>query len=224
MSERGSQLIGFYNYSVILTYLGLTSAIVGMVQALEGSPRIAVLLLLVCGLCDMFDGSIARKCKRSEDAKCFGMQIDSLCDLVCFGVFPAIIGYSLVPTNVFTVGCMVFYVLAAVIRLAYFNVQETNRMAENAGKREYYLGLPVTSSALIMPAVTLITAIDKVQWVYIYPIALLLLGSAFIARFRVKKPYMFGLVALALAGLVVFYLVIRFGGQIACMKNYTALA
>lgn len=217
-------MIGFYNYSVILTYAGLVSAIVGMVSALESNPRAAVLCLLVCGLCDMFDGTIARKCKRSEDAKNFGVQIDSLCDLVCFGVFPAVLGYSLVPTNVFTVFCMVFYVLAAVIRLAYFNVQEINRVQNCEGKREYYLGMPVTSSALIMPAVALITAIETFKWVYIYPVAMLVLGAAFVTRFRVKKPYMIGLLVLALVGLAVFYLAFRYGGLIACMKNYTALA
>lgn len=217
-------MIGFYNYSVILTYVGLVSAILGMVQAMEGSLHLAVLHLLVCGLCDMFDGTIARKCKRSEDAKCFGMQIDSLCDLVCFGVFPGMIGYAIAPTNAFTLFCVCFYVLAAVIRLAYFNVQETNRMQENAGKREYYLGMPVTSSALFMPLVALATTINRLHWGYLYPVALLVLGTAFISRFKVKKPYILGLVILTLVGLVVFYLVIRYGGSITCMKSSTALA
>ena len=57
-------MIGFYNYSVILTYLGLGSAIGGIVLALDKQPKLAVLCLLVCGLCDMFDGTIARTCKR----------------------------------------------------------------------------------------------------------------------------------------------------------------
>ena len=86
-------MIGYYNYSVILTYFGLCCAVFGMTMALRGDVRLALLCLMVCGICDMFDGTIARKCKRSEDAKSFGIQIDSLCDLVCFGVFPAILGY-----------------------------------------------------------------------------------------------------------------------------------
>lgn len=222
--KEGFPLIGFYNYSVILTYVGLASAIMGMVQALEGEPRMAVIHLLICGFCDMFDGTIARMCKRSEDAKCFGMQIDSLCDLVCFGVFPAMLGYAMAPTNWFTIGCMIFYVLAAVIRLAYFNVQETNRMAENAGKREYYLGMPVTTSALFIPMVALATTVRHLHWDYLVPTALLILGVAFISRFKVKKPYIRGLAVLAIIGLIVVALVILYGGKMTCMKYSTALA
>ena len=157
-------MIGFYNYSVILTYLGLGSAIGGIVLALDKQPKLAVLCLLVCGLCDMFDGTIARTCKRSDDAKRFGVQIDSLCDLVCFGVFPAMIGWAIGPANWFTVVCMIIYVLAAVIRLAYFNVQEINREREDGGMRAYYEGLPVTSSALIMPIVIMAGVIAHVRW------------------------------------------------------------
>ena len=75
-------MIGYYNYSVILTYIGLASAVYGMVQAMSYNPRVAILCLMVCGLCDAFDGAIARTCKRTEDEKSFGMQIDSLCDLL----------------------------------------------------------------------------------------------------------------------------------------------
>lgn len=183
-------MIGFYNYSVILTYLGLGSAIGGIVLALDKQPKLAVLCLLVCGLCDMFDGTIARTCKRSDDAKRFGVQIDSLCDLVCFGVFPAMIGWAIGPANWFTVVCMIIYVLAAVIRLAYFNVQEINREREDGGMRAYYEGLPVTSSALIMPIVIMAGVITHVRWTYIYPITLLLMGAAFgFAHSREKALY-----------------------------------
>lgn len=218
------RLIGFYNYSVILTYLGLGSAITGIVLALERQPQLSVLCLLICGLCDMFDGTIARTCKRSEDAKRFGVQIDSLCDLVCFGVFPAMIGWAIGPESWFTVACMIVYVLAAVIRLAYFNVQEINREREDGGKRTYYEGLPVTSSALIMPIVIMAGVIAHVKWTYIYPITLLLMGAAFVSRIRVKKPYMVGLTVLAIVGLVVFVIVIRYGGNIVCTRSFTALA
>jgi len=212
--------IGFYNYTVVLTYIGLCSAVLGMYQAaVNGDLRSAVLCLLVCGLCDMFDGTIARTCKkRSNEAKIFGGQIDSLCDVVCFGVLPAVIGFSIAPRDFVTYICGAFFVLAAVIRLAYFNVQEITK-DENEGKREYYLGMPVTSAALLMPAVALVTALKNVTWVYLYPVCLAVLGVLFIARFKVKKPYMIGLIVLAAIGAVVFYLVIRYGSNITCMQS-----
>ena len=209
--------IGFYNYTVYLTYVGLASAIMGMMEACEGHYKFAILCLMICGLCDMFDGTIARSNKkRSMEAKWFGMNIDSLCDLVCFGVFPAFLGYCLCPVNVATMLGMIFYVLAAVIRLAYFNVQEITRDINE--KREYYLGLPVTSSALIMPATALITTLNKTAFAYLYPIVLVLVGVLFILKFKLKKPYMRSLIALAFVGLCVFFLAFKYGGNIVCMK------
>lgn len=216
--------IGFYNYTVVLTYLGLSSAVCGMFGALRHNYQMAVLCLLICGLCDMFDGTIARTCKkRSPEAVIFGGQIDSLCDVVCFGVLPAVIGFSLCPMDFFTIICCVFFVLAAVIRLAYFNVQEITK-DESEGKRTFYTGMPVTSSALIMPAVALITALDKVTWGYLYPLCLAVLGVLFIARFKVKKPYMVGLIILAAVGALVFYLVCRYGGNITCMQSVRGIS
>ena len=88
-------MIGFYNYSVILTYIGLASAVFGITQVMDGRQALPFLCLLLSGICDLFDGKIARSMKnRTEHEKVFGIQIDSLCDLVCFGVFPAVIGYS----------------------------------------------------------------------------------------------------------------------------------
>ena len=211
--------IGVYNYTVLLTYLGLSSAVVGMVEAMNGNFRLAVMCLLICGLCDMFDGTVARTRKnRTTEEKRFGVQIDSLCDVICFSVFPAIIGLCLCPINAFTVLCSVFFVLAGVIRLAYFNVQEQSREELNDGKREYYLGMPVTASALIMPIVALITSIDKMSWAYLYPTCLIVVGILNISRFRVRKPYLVGLMCIALVGALVFFLTFQYGNNITCLK------
>ncbi len=214
-------LIGFYNYTVVLTYVGLGSAVFGMLKAMERDYRAAVLCLLICGLCDMFDGKIARTAKnRTHDEKSFGMQIDSLCDVICFGVFPAVLGYSLCPTNIYTVLCMILFVLAAVIRLAYFNVLEINRNSDE--HLDHYEGLPVTSSALIMPVVALITALDRVSWAYLYPTVLAMVGILFISPLKVKKPYRVGIIVLAVVGALVFFLAVRYGGSITCLKDFAS--
>lgn len=70
--------LGFYSYTVILTYLGLLSSVYGMTQALEGHFRMAIACLVFSGICDMLDGKVARSKKnRTEDEKKFGIQIDS---------------------------------------------------------------------------------------------------------------------------------------------------
>ncbi len=66
-------MIGFYNYTVILTYIGLMSSVLGMTQVFEGHYRAALLCLIISGTCDMFDGKIARAKKdRTKQEKVFG--------------------------------------------------------------------------------------------------------------------------------------------------------
>ena len=84
--------IGYYGLSVVLTYIGLAFSVVGMAMAFQGNISIAVMCLILSGICDMFDGTIARACKRSDDEKKFGIQIDSLVDTVSFGIFPIVLG------------------------------------------------------------------------------------------------------------------------------------
>lgn len=89
-------MIGFYDYTVILTYISFASSISGIFLATRGHFNWAIFCLAFSGLCDMFDGKIARtKKNRTEDEKRFGIQIDSLCDVVCFGVFPIVLCYEL---------------------------------------------------------------------------------------------------------------------------------
>ena len=119
------RLIGFYDYTVILTYISVISAVLGMVCAHRGSFGAAMLCLFLSGFCDAFDGTVARtKKNRTEDDKAFGIQLDSLCDVVSFGVAPAFtcccMGVNTVPGLVI----LCVYVVCAVIRLAFFNVQE----------------------------------------------------------------------------------------------------
>ena len=145
-------LLGIYDYTVVLTYISLGISVFGITRALEGDFRIAIFCLALSGLCDMFDGKIARtKKNRTDDEKSFGIQIDSLCDVVCFGIFPAMICYCLGVNTPAGVAALIFYSVASVIRLAYFNVTETKRQNETSENRQYYQGLPITSMAIILP-------------------------------------------------------------------------
>ena len=124
-------MLGVYDYTVILTYISLWISIGGMMLSLNGHLDLAVLCLALSGLCDMFDGKIARTKKdRTEIEKRFGIQIDSLCDIVCFGVGPAIICYCMGMNGIVGVLILMFYVLAGLIRLAWFNVSEEIRQNE----------------------------------------------------------------------------------------------
>ena len=145
-------MIGFYSYTVVLTYLGLASAAMGMILTIQGFAKYALFCLAFSGLCDMFDGKVARmKKNRTEDEKRFGIQIDSLCDVVCFGAFPMTLCYSIGMRGPAGISILVFYLIAGVIRLAFFNVMEERRQDETDEARKYYQGLPITSIAIILP-------------------------------------------------------------------------
>lgn len=117
--------LGIYDYTVILTYISLGISVFGITRALEGDFKVAIFCLALSGLCDMFDGKIARtKKNRTDDEKNFGIQIDSLCDVVCFGIFPAMICYCLGVNTPAGIGALIFYSVASVIRLAYLMFQK----------------------------------------------------------------------------------------------------
>ena len=190
-------MIGYYNYTVILTYLSLVSSIIGIfftmgISGVGSHPEYAIICLMVSGLCDMFDGKVARtKKNRSESEKQFGIQIDSLCDAICFGVLPSVIGYSVGMNSWLDIPVLVMFPLCAVIRLAYFNVNEEERQKSTSEVRKVYEGLPVTSVALILPVVYSFHRDIGQKWFPdVYGCSLFIIALAFITRFKVKKPTM----------------------------------
>ena len=143
------------------------------------------------GLCDMFDGRIARtKKNRTAEQKGFGIQIDSLCDIVAFGILPAVITIVVCGSVWYAVLIAALYVLAGLIRLAYFNVTEELRQQETDECRKTYTGLPITSAALIFPF--FFCFLDIFQRAAILHVALLvvmaLTGASFVMPFHIRKP------------------------------------
>lgn len=184
------RLIGFYDYTVILTYASLLSAVVGMMMASNGRFTAAVLCLLVSGICDAFDGMVARtKKNRTDDEKSFGIQLDSLCDVVSFGVFPAFLCYHMGVDGVIG-GCLMFlYCMCAVIRLAFFNVMEGKRQQTEGGSNKTYRGLPVTSISIIFPVIYVARFIlPATLFAVVLHILLAVVAFLFILDFSVKKP------------------------------------
>ncbi len=186
------KLIGFYDYTVLLTYASIVSAVIGMVQASHGSFTAAILCLLISGICDGFDGAVARtKKNRTDDEKAFGIQLDSLCDVVSFGVAPAYLCYCMGVKGVIGLACVCLYCLCAVCRLAFFNVLEAKRQQVESGSNKYYRGLPVTSISMIFPALYLFHGLFTAQvFAVILHGMLLVVAFLFVLDFRVKKLHL----------------------------------
>lgn len=201
-------VVGFYNYTVILTYIGVVSAVIGVGLAMYGRTSMAIVCLMVSGFCDLFDGSIARTRQRTENEKKFGIQIDSLADMICFGLLPAAIGFSIGLTHWYETVALVLFVLAALIRLAYYNVTEDELQFGENTARVYFDGLPVTTVAIIIPLVYTLRPVMKNGFLLLYAITLLVTAAAFLLKIKVKKLGMKGMIVAALCGLAVLALLI----------------
>ncbi len=221
-------MIGVYDYTVILTYLSLLSAGTGIVCCLGGTghPFIGIFFLLFCGLCDAFDGKVANSKKdRTDTERKFGIQIDSLSDLIAFGVLPACIGAAFIRNSdllykvigdyhdnspyqiggkIVFFGILILYILAAMIRLAYFNVSEEERQETEGGSRKYYLGLPVTSAALIFPTIALLQYCTTIDLTWVYILTALITAILFVSPFKIQKFSGKGLMVLVGIGVLEF--------------------
>lgn len=220
-------MIGFYDYTVILTYLSLMSGTIGIMLCLNGMghPYLGMFFLLFPGLCDTFDGKVARSKKdRTTQMKKFGIQIDSLSDLIAFGMLPACIGIAMLrytmcipdlsgvtryllthytlQTQIVLSLIAVLYVLAAMIRLAYFNVMEEEDQNRDETGAKIYTGLPVTSAALIFPAVLLIHMLIRADLTFLYFGVMLITGGLFISKIQIKKPQNKGIATMIFFGAV----------------------
>lgn len=183
-------MLGFYDYTVILTYVSLFSGVFGMFFAVNGQINAAAICLLFSGFCDLFDGKVARtKKNRTDQEKRFGIQIDSLNDIVCFGVLPAMITVAVGCNKVWQGVIAALFVLCGLIRLAYFNVTEEDRQKKTTENRRTYTGLPITSSSIIIPLFLCFKKLIPNTLPVLYSIVLLILGILFISPITVKKPF-----------------------------------
>ena len=193
-------MLGVYNYTVILTYVGMLTGFTGVAFSMHGNLRQALLCLMIAGACDMFDGAIAATMERTDREKRFGVQIDSLSDLICFGVLPAVIVYYASGRSPFSFLAAAVYLLCALIRLAWFNVDEEERQNLEEGSRRFYLGLPVTSAALLLPAVMVVCAIFSLPIPWFAPLLLIVMAALFLSPVSLRKPRLPGKVVMALCG------------------------
>lgn len=181
------RVIGYYNKSVILTYAGVITAFFGIFEAMEGKMGLSAIALIISGICDLFDGPAARKCKnRTDKEKEFGIQIDSLADMVISIALPAVISATIMNNAkinpVIIVNITGIYAICGIIRLAYYNIN-----TETDKKTEYYTGVPVTYIALVFPAIHIIFGGIK-YYGYIVAAMMLIMAMMFIIKIKVKKP------------------------------------
>lgn len=139
---------GIYLLPNLITSAGLFCGIYSLVQTMQGNYTNAALAILAAQIFDALDGRVARM---TNSTSRFGIEYDSLCDLVSFGVAPGLLIYkwALMPWGVWGWSAVGLYVICSAIRLARFNLL-VGRVDSG-----FFLGLPVPGSALMLSSVVL---------------------------------------------------------------------
>jgi CDP-diacylglycerol--serine O-phosphatidyltransferase len=140
---------GVYLLPNILTTGGLFAGVYSILASVRGAYWAAAVAILVANVCDILDGRIARMTRTTTR---FGIEYDSLADVIAFGVAPGILVYTWALQPWGTLGWLAAstYVACGALRLARFNVQY-----ENTEKR-HFLGLPIPAAAEVIASLVLL--------------------------------------------------------------------
>jgi len=127
-------------FTLVNLFMGFTA----IVYISNGEIEKAALFILIAGIFDMLDGVVARLLRATSE---FGMELDSLCDAVSFGIVPAFMLYQVYFHQFNELGILLasFPALAGVSRLARFNAQLTS-----FDDKQYFIGLPIPSGAFLI--------------------------------------------------------------------------
>ncbi|MDR2191284.1 MAG: CDP-diacylglycerol--serine O-phosphatidyltransferase [Endomicrobium sp.] len=132
---------GIYIFPSLFTCGNMACGFLSMLASIEGNFTKAAWLLILSIAFDMLDGRVARMTKTTSE---FGVQLDSLSDLVSFGLAPAVMMYQLVLNSMDKIGVAiaVLFVLCSALRLAKFNVTAKDGVVHSS-----FIGLPTPASA-----------------------------------------------------------------------------
>ena len=201
-------MIGKWNKSVILSYVGLGFTVLGILLLTTSvDVKYSIVCLIVSGVCDMFDGTVARRCKRTSEEQLFGIELDSLVDVFSFVAFPIIILLSLGLNKLYCLPVYILYAVFGVARLANFNITSEN----NNQPRKYYEGLPVTMSSLFFPLIYLLSYVLKENiFNILYLITMAIIGILFVTKIKIPKPKLKTSILIAVSALIltILYLVV----------------
>lgn len=204
---RHLSMIRSYTAADALTIANASCGTIAMFACLEylasGDPRMvwwALALLPVALVCDVLDGYVARL-SPSRDSR-LGADLDSLADVISFGVAPAVIGYTLGLRGGWDMLCLTYFTVCGVSRLARFNVTAAELTNVDTGKVKYFEGTPIPTSIAIVGLLAVALwfgRVDDELWLgsarigpaLFHPLVLVyvLSGSAMIsATLRIPKP------------------------------------
>ncbi len=132
----------------LITVLAICAGLTGIRLAFEGRYELAVAMVLLAAFLDGIDGRVARLLKATSS---FGVQMDSLADIINFGVAPALVSYAFLLDGAHSMGWIacLLYAIAAGLRLARFNVM-AERDVKAPWQSEFFVGVPAPMGAMLV--------------------------------------------------------------------------
>lgn len=199
-------MLRFVDAANLLSLAGLASALAGALLAIHGRLAHGLVAMIASGLCDLFDGLVARRLSRTDEQRAFGGHLDSVVDACAFGFAPAIWLHAAGLRSLPECALLAFFAACAVWRLAYF---DTVGLATEGGAR-YYTGVPVTYAALVVPLAALagFAGAETLRWTLVGACGAL--AVAMVSPFRVRKPggVMYVVLLLAAIGMIATYVIL----------------
>jgi CDP-diacylglycerol---serine O-phosphatidyltransferase len=139
---------GVFLLPVTITSLGLLSGFYSIVSSINGHFEVAAVMIAIAFVCDGLDGRVARASRTSSE---FGVEYDSLSDVVAFGVAPACLAYCWALRALGGIGIVIagMFVVCGALRLARFNIQT------EVVDKSRFVGLPIPGAAAMIAGTVL---------------------------------------------------------------------
>lgn len=158
------------NAANLITICNMTFGGAAIMATLNGSYNYSILFIFISAFLDRYDGKVARKYNQQSE---LGKQLDSMSDVISFGVAPALLIYGLVLSDFSVAGMVmtVLYIICGALRLARFNVLNLDG---------YFVGLPITAAGTILTFLALFhLSLSPVFYMFLVPILAILMISTF---------------------------------------------
>lgn len=162
------------NAANIITITNMSFGGAAIMATLNDSYSYSVLLIFFAAFLDRYDGKVARKFNQESE---LGKQLDSMADIISFGVAPALLMYEMALIDAGVSGMMmpVLFIAAGAIRLARFNVMDSTG---------YFVGLPITAAGTLLTFSYFFTDVLSTQF---YMILFPVLAVMMVSTFTLKK-------------------------------------
>ncbi len=174
----------FFNLPNLVTMTGIAAGVGCALSAAAGAVPGALALLIVAGICDLFDGLLARRVVLTDQARLFGARLDSIADMASFGLAPSVLLYAAGLQSPLEVLLLILFTGCAAWRLAYF---DTVGMT-TTGTTSYYTGLPTTYVALVLPLMLLSGFLGAATMRVIAIVTAVTLAAAMVSSVKIPKP------------------------------------